>query len=77
MNVATLTLFFLIPLIFLLENVNDETYLKPISSGYHSLTKSQWRCLSRLFLPEKSLQFATRPGGFIILSDFAIYKSPP
>ena len=30
MNVATLILFFLIPLIFLLENVNDETYLKPI-----------------------------------------------
>lgn len=35
------------------------------------------RCLNGTFLLEKSQQFAARPGGFIILSDFAVYKSQP
>lgn len=54
-----------------------EAHLKPASSGYHSLKKSQLRYLSGPFLLEKSQQFSTRPGGFIILSDFAAYKSQP
>lgn len=54
-----------------------ETHLKPVSSGYHSLWKSRLRCLSGPFLLDKSQQFATRPGGFIILSDFATYKLQP
>lgn len=54
-----------------------ETHLKPVSSGDHSLRKSRLRCLSGPFLLEESQQFATRPGGFIILSDFAAYKLQP
>jgi hypothetical protein len=53
------------------------THLKSVSSGYHSLEESPERCLNGAFLLEKSLQFASRPRGFIILSDFAAYKSQP